>query len=618
MLKKLKSLFKQSPIVNNQGSVLSVALIIITVLTFSVSTITQLSVNLAGQTNRKIENVTDENIAKTLIDLSIDEFEVYVTETTEGDYDGYLNTLDAENKNNFGVLVTDITSEFHGGITPDDDTTKAFKFSYTLSNGNVLYKNAYASEYVILPEVNLNPFDYQIGTNGDVILNGGYYDFVKKTQTTDAKGAYIFGDHVYVSRVSPYEYPVGSTNQYLTPQQDTNYPYFDTTPPAVIYDNYGYLYCAANCFDTNNLGNPFVINESFYNTVDETAPFPSGEMQTTNILNFFGDFDFEQFIVDFINNKAPRRDEVISANWNTLEADILSESDPISVEEKTNKQGKVTKVTITWPETPFVNITSYHDDPNYEVDFTDFKQGNDYYSMVYEGDLTIDGTISMPVTKNNGTPEVKESLIVTGDLTLNSPGQVNLDGAIFVFGDLYLQGATKDIEGSIFVLGETFIDFDLDQGIRTSGNNAGFTLLTQQNIYFESHRESHDSDTQAPEISAVIYTQESIYIDAVNNRLNMTGSLFSRTAQAYTPSKTFMQHEDNSTFNGIVVNSYYGWVSGGGTAIPGSGDTSHRFRIGAIASTTYQDRFANIPVFNSIIQEFVGIPTVTVDDFKYE
>ena len=76
MLKKIKKFFSKSHIINHRGSVMSVALVVITVLSFSITTITHVSVNLAGSTTVQLEKVNNENTAKGLINQAIGEFEV--------------------------------------------------------------------------------------------------------------------------------------------------------------------------------------------------------------------------------------------------------------------------------------------------------------------------------------------------------------------------------------------------------------------------------------------------------------------------------------------------------------------------------------------------------------
>ena len=60
MMKKFKKLFKKSILNNERGSALVTAIAVITVLTFSLTTITQVTVNLSGATTLEIEQVNSD------------------------------------------------------------------------------------------------------------------------------------------------------------------------------------------------------------------------------------------------------------------------------------------------------------------------------------------------------------------------------------------------------------------------------------------------------------------------------------------------------------------------------------------------------------------------------
>ena len=112
--------------------------------------------------------------------------------------------------------------------------------------------------------------------------------------------------------------------------------------------------------------------------------------------------------------------------------------------------------------------------------------------------------------------------------------------------------------------------------------------------------ENHVSSAQAGMFSAFFYTEESIYIDAVNSRLYFEGSLFAR-ALGVSGNPIFYDDESAQQINGIIVNSYRGYINGSGSAVPSTSDDANGFYIEKIDSANYQDRFYNIPVFESLI-----------------
>lgn len=112
------------------------------------------------------------------------------------------------------------------------------------------------------------------------------------------------------------------------------------------------------------------------------------------------------------------------------------------------------------------------------------------------------------------------------------------------------------------------------------------------------------------------YTEESIFVDSVNSRLNIQGALFARGLGVST-NKIFMDDESLTPLNGIIVNSYKGYIKNSGSAVPSTSDSANGFYLTKIASTNYQDRFFNIPVFESLVQ-IPGLYTFETSEWLLE
>ena len=566
MLKIFKKLFKRNLINNDKGSALSVAFIVITVLTFSLTTVTSMNVSLAGSTTIKIEQVTDDSLAKGLIRQSIGEFEDYITLT-----DSYVDFNNVEIPRilaDYGVVVTDVTGtgDF---IDYAGSESYVYKFALLMDDGDTLYKYVFSSIYGSSVET-FNVFDYSIGTNGKLILNGGYYDEV-----------YLYGEEVKLASTAPYVID-GSTNQAETPGSSAVFPTLTTSGPSTIFIEVSYEYCVSTCFTINGDPNPFVINESNYDTVIGSDLADQGTLSPTIISDFFGSFDFDEYAIDYIHNDAPTDTKTFteSMTLDTAGAVILNNSGLITY--KAN--GKTVE---SMPDTPFVDITN-------DVNWDFSKAENFGFSAVYDGDVTF--------TENVYNDGETEALVIHGDLTIANSGsnKVNLDGTFIVTGDLYFTGDDIDIEGTFFVFGQVFMNFNPGEGVTTPGNNIGFSLIAKDNIIIEEIYESHVSSAQAGMFSAFFYTEESIYIDAVNSRLYFEGSLFAR-ALGVSGNPIFYDDESAQQINGIIVNSYRGYINGSGSAVPSTSDDANGFYIEKIDSANYQDRFYNIPVFESLI-----------------
>ena len=157
-----------------------------------------------------------------------------------------------------------------------------------------------------------------------------------------------------------------------------------------------------------------------------------------------------------------------------------------------------------------------------------------------------------------------------------------------------------DLEGSIFVTGQTFVNMNSNEGITTSGNNAGFSLVTKDNIIVEEYRESHTSAAAPTVFTAFFYTEESIYIEAVNSRVHLQGSLFAR-GLGVSGNQIFYDNESAAQINGIVINSLQGYVNGAGVFVDSALDSANRFNMDLIANSAYEDRFSSIPIFETVI-----------------
>lgn len=577
MLRRIKKLFKRNLINNDKGSALSVAFIVITVLTFSMTTITSINVNLAGATTVKLEQVNDDSISKALIRQAIGEFEEYIRATDS--YVDFNNVEISRILTDYGVVVTDVTGT--GDFVDYAGTDSyVYKFAIIMDDGDVLYKYVFSSIYGSSVETFV-VFDYSLGTNGQLILNSGYYDEL-----------YLYGEEIKLSSTAPYVVN-GSTTQAETPLSSAVFPTLTTSGPSTIFSELSYDYCISSCFTLNGAPNPFVINESNYVPVIGSSLSDQGTISPMIINDFFGSFSYDDFFIEYLKTKAPKEDLELTEPGMTManaETTILSYADDLTWTTKNNGSFKK----WVYPSTPFVNITTGYDTHPSLFDFTGaFKSQGNQYSLIYEGDLTITSGVSM-----DKTPSIVDSLIVFGDLTLDGG---DIQGAIVVFGDLYITGGTQDYAGSLFILGQTFINKDLGAGITTNGNDYGFSILAKDNVIIEEIYENHTSSALNTQFSAFIYTEESIYIDAVNSRLNIEGALFAR-GLGVSGNQMFMDDESNNQINGIIINSYRGYINNSGLAVPSSAAGANGFYMERISSNVYQDRFYNIPVFESLVQ----------------
>jgi len=579
MFKKIKNFLKNSLKSNERGSVMSVTLIVITILAFSITTITSVTVNLAGSTTHKLEQVNDENTAKGLIRQAISEFEEVIT--VDEAYDNFILNHIPRILTDYNVIVTDETENIPEYGVFGEIESRAFRFAYLLNNGNYLVKYSYVSNFGSSVE-NFNPFDYSIGTSGTLLMNGGYYDEIN-----------IFGQEIFMGARAPY-IRNGTTTESYTPYSSRVFPVLTTSGPSEVFASTSYEFCDTTCYTLN----PFTLVEDNYDPVEGSSLPDQGIISSTIINDFFGSFDYDDYAIEYVQLFAPTdsREITDSMTLDTVGDVVFDNSEKITYEANG-------KTVLVMPTTPFINID--------EDDNFDFSKKVDLnnFSAYFPGDLTLSRGLSI---------EEEHSLVIHGDLYIENTknNKTKINGTIIVTGNVYFIGNDVDLEGAFFVFGETFVNFEEGEGITTPGQNMGFSIIAKDNIWFEEIYESHDTSAAPTDFQAFIYTEESIFIDAVNSRLHMAGSLFARGIGNPT-TQMYILDEDLVPINGIIINSYRGHINSSGVAVSSTDDSANRFNMSKIPRENYQDRFINIPTFDSIVTSY-GNFTFETTEFLLE
>ena len=589
MIKKIKKFFKNSEIKNERGNVMIVALAVITVMTFSLTTITQATINLAGATTMEINQSGDEIIAKYSIDIAISEFQTFL--------DGYDTLLLALESSEISYLDETLSNGVE--VTQLEETIEVstasagYKFAYTLLNGSVLYKECYVSSEGQTTS-NLTPANFSLGTEGTMVLNGGYYDEIN-----------IYGNDVLLSKVAPY-IRNGTTDQYVTDWSGSEDP---TVSNSTIFKANDYLYYGFDSYDneTNPTLNPFVLDlDNFEDAITGTPPADDpGEVGTTVIDNLFGNFSFEAYAEEFINTIGPSRNRTISSgDWITVPVDDGLNEQLVDLQEALDDL----------PEKYYTEING----------FSNISLRGSIGSAIHQGELFI---------TNQSVDLKNRTLIVTGNLTIDTNGlAMDKGGTIVVIGNLYIYGDYIQLKKtlSFIVFGETHINFNENKGFIT-GWNKGLDIIAKDNIFVESINEVHERAANPNIITAVFYTEESIYIDAVNSRFHIRGALLAK-AKGVSKSSTNPDFRYNyqvnigegttSTIaNGIFINSYRGYISDYDATVPFSPIPDYEsrdngFYIEAIAANQIGSWFKIFHEFELIVTG--GKPVLVTSEFILE
>jgi len=580
---------------SQKGSVLSVAFVVMAVLAASTAAITQATVNQITSTNIKVDTINDEVIGKRLIQQAIGEFEAYIDPDVlpDGDFNSYESNEIPLVAQNYNVIVTNMTGTpgFEDFGVEGSTETRAYRFAYTLDTGVDMVMYSYVSNVGSTVE-QYNPFDFSIGTNGDLILTSGYY-----------RQAAFYAESIYYNYRAAYPETVGaSTYPDYTPSTSGYYPDFNGNGNGsdIFYRN-DYLYCVDLCFEYNVLEDPIEIDKTKYIDIFGSGLETGDYTQDTIISDFFGNFDYDQVVIDFVKDTGPTDSLVItdSMNINNIADVVMNNSSP----------GQETCFLIwCWTEAssdPYTDLTNdIYFNPLSEEEYLD-------YGAVYDGNLTVQQGLHM-------MDRDEETLIITGDLIFDNIGAITVDGKFVVLGDLIFQGDELDIDGSFYVLGQTFFNFNEGEGISEAGstNEYGLTFMTKDNIIINSIWESHTSSQLPDQFDVFMYTEESIYIEAVNSRLNIDGVLFAN-AKGVSGNYIPMVDENSNPILGIVMSAYRGRINSSGTAVPSSNRNRNSFYLDVVNNTALQDAFTEIPTFDTLVIT-EGVYTFERSEFLYE
>ena len=594
----LKKLFDLSVLKNQKGSTLSITIIVVAVLAFSITAITNMSVNLSSSTTAVLNNTNDESTAKGLITQAISEFEQYIIDTNS--YDDFNNVEIPRIQSELGVIVSDETDNFPDFGDFSGKLTKVYKFAYTLNNGSTIYKYAYMAN----SGSSLNtyfPYEYLLGTEGDLILNGGYYE-----------DTMIFGKNIYVSNAAPWTednltfLPV---SDHITPTSSASFPVFtDNGWQTEIFFGETYQYCTSGCYSvTSDSSAPYVINKNLYQDVQGGSLSDTGDISDEKITAFFNGFSFEDFVVDYASNVLPTNNRTITdtmtlANFETV---IRNNMD--------------TRSGNSYPNTPYVDVTN-------DSRYTPWQSNeNVNYGYVYDGDLSIE-------RRHNIQDYDDEGLIVLGDLTIaneRSNTANNIQGTYIVTGDLTINGYSNNFRRATFIVfGETYINFIEDYEMITGANRPELSIIGQDNIIIDGTGE--DYYTSDPSLfTALLYSEESIFIDTIESKIAFEGGVFAK-ATGNSANPLNIEDQNGEPIQGIVINSYQGYVSRWYEwdwvlwewvkdidYVPSGQDDNHRFYAEAVDYDDYQTEFMNIPSFQGVTM-IDGAYTLETSEWKIE
>lgn len=474
---------------NEKGYSLVLTLLIVTIFFMLGLTILSVSLYQAKFTQVRIEDVESLHEATKAIEEAIAEMKVKVENlqlSTPSQLDIQLTDLLPKLQERYRVTIQDTTSET--GI----DRTKLFTRVYLISKP---YGSRTVSRKIII--TNTPSFlKYTIGSNEDVILNGGSY----------IDGNIYAGKNFYVTNVANY---IDNSQKYM---EQTSFP--TTSEKSVLFVNENRYSC-----DNKNGANACynITNNRFERILSNYSNDVRFQMQGPSIQKEQGEFidvDFDWTFKDKLLNAA--KIETFSQQYE-------------------NNINKSTDELLNDLKSQFATFD--HVPPPKEI----VGAGN--RSILLNSDQLSSFFI------DHGELDLQDKwLIVNGDLylgnSINVP--VKVRGNILVFGNLTISGDIQ-LDSTIYVLQRTFI-----YNANISGwNNKEVVLLSKGPLEIARMNEFNNAFSfDSPNLKGYFYTDSNAVLYAVGSYVNIKGGLFARGNVSET-----VPDADTS---GLIINSYRG------------------------------------------------------------
>lgn len=496
---------------NEKGSVLSVAIIMIALLSFSLTSLTAYTYRTAENTNRVTEENSRDSEGRRLVNEAVARLDSTIKSNIETDGIEWFEAMttdptaymDFENDETDGIKAIEdsLTSEGGPGITitesedrydseflPPDIHQIGFRIAYPLTDSREVVRYVYFTDQGLQYE-EFDAFDYTMGSNESVALNGGNY-----TESTT-----IYGERIYDGYSTTYKDSDG--NYQIVDAGDFNLAAGEKDTKLVAPNRYE---CqeGSTCLGTDN--GDLVLDESSYSYSDVSDTF---HYHRDLFMGFgYDDHFFESYAT--------------ALGFEEGSIDASNYDDDAFLSELSTLDGTISQST----------------------------------GLSLSEDLLIEGDASLDLGGNalslNG-----HSLIVLGDLTIDSVDAINRGGQVYVFGDVRFNN-DRDLmmNANLYGYGQIIVDFDEGHGFIADPDLKGMSFYAKDNILFE--RNTMDSTA----VSMFLFTEASIKFDSALYPMNFRGSVFAQ-GEGDGLSDVFVERDGVlEPFKGILVNSYSGEI----------------------------------------------------------
>jgi len=522
---------------NQKGSVMGVAFVIIALLSFSLTSLTTYTFRTAENTNRIVEETSDDAQAKRLVNEALARMRSDMLDLIDDSQNGIdtfqnldtnyedLTIIDAI-ENELGVTITLAQDRYDSEFIPTGVHPIAYRISYPLGEDATYHivRYLYFSDYGVQFE-QFDAFNYSMGSNEAVALNGGNY----------LESTTIYGERIYRGFSTAYKdsdgnYQIVDANNFNNPAgEDAS---FVSPRQFMCEQDVSCLYSDAN--------GKLVLNEDNYNFLSEN--------DTNNYYsNLFAEFDYDSMFFDRLSLLMDAQNEPIRAFNYAAKLNEIKETGLLSTHEGT------------------INKTS------------DWTLEN---NTLIEGNATLD-------LDGNSLELNNYTLIVLGDLTIENLDAISKPGQIYVFGDVHVNNNQNLLMTSnLFTQGEITVNFDSGYGFISSEGSQGMSLYAKGNILFE--RNTTASSTYAGYVPMFIYSESSIKFDSAAYSMAFGGAVYAQGKGDGLSDVLIEKDGSFENFKGILVNSFSGTIDPDTGDIVTDGSSADNYQGEFVPNSTYE------------------------------
>ncbi|MFW5914136.1 MAG: hypothetical protein ACOCSM_03635 [Bacillota bacterium] len=579
---------------NEKGSVMSVAVIMIALLSFALTSVTAYSFRTAENTNRTVESNELSNRGKRLVSEAMVRFEEAVEQLVEDEGSDIISEgretefwdemfpVVEDIEDELGVKIRESEEKIDGALESLDVGSKAFRFAYPLTEERSMVKYLFLSDYGTEWEA-YDAFQYSIGSSENVVINGGGYN-----QSADIYGHRLYNGYSTAYKETPDSgYTVFEAGTY-------NYP----SGEDLTFTSPNYHYCEVG------VSEPCMSTDASDNLVIEEGQYTQYEDDDNN---YFSDlltgFDYDKTFYSNLEEK--------------LEVDTL------------------------------LNEDNYETELNDMIDegtLSELSEGSETFTLTDTYNTLSDHTIIQQDTLinmgNNDLDLNGNTLIILGDLTIESVNAIHAPGQVYVFGDILFDN-DQDLRTNVNYYSTEDIEVTFDRGdgfelYESGNNNEGMALFAGGNV--EINHSNTFEGGGGSRLAMMIIAQGSVKIDSAIEEFHIGGAIYAQGRKAL--DDVYMNSDGTlEAFEGLIINSFNGQdidtdpspgnynedddggdstsgkpgVNPGGKPKGNSGkthdDTEHLFSFNALANSTpgqspsenLEESFEDLPDFKQLV-----------------